>query len=344
MADLYTSNYLIGVIEGLPALGDPNTRLLERYFGRLIEEDSEEIHFDKSIRYRIMAPFVSPLVEGAILEERGLTTETFKPAYIKPKTPLDPTRAVKRTAGEQIGGSLSAGDRQRLRVSQTLEDHRAYIERRLEWMAAQVLLAGSVVISGDKYPAVTVDFGRAAGLTVTLAGGDLWSDETNADPLANLHDWNEAAMKSVAGAPIQDFIMDPDAFKNFRKHPKVTAKLDLRREVGAELRIQPLRSEGLRYMGSIDGFDIWVYQVWYEDTIGTLVPFFASGTVCGASAGIEGVQHFGAIYDEGAGYQAMRYYPKSWVEDDPSRRFVMTQSAPLVVPGRVNATFKASVL
>jgi len=340
MPDQFSTNFLIKVIQGLPRgpMG-----LLQRYFPQVIEEESEEIHFDRSIRYRIMAPFVSPRVEGQIIEERGFHTDTFKPAYVKPKTPLDPTRAVKRVAGEQIGGSLSPEQRQMLRITNTLQDHLNYIDRRLEWMAAQALLSGSVTVSGDKYPEVVVSFGRDAALTVTLAGNDLWSDTANSDPLGDLQAWSLLGMQKPGGAPLIDFVMDPDAFTAFRNHPKVQTKLDTRREQGSELVGRPQMDEGLHFKGTIDGFNIWVYQAWYEVTIGTLVPFFPSGTVVGATPAIEGVQHFGAILDEDV-LEAMAFYPKSWVEPDPSRRFVMTQSAPLVVPGRPNASLKASVL
>jgi hypothetical protein len=341
MADLYSTDTLIGVVQGLAM---PPSAILDRYFGEIVEEEDENIHFDLDIRYRLLAPFVSPLIEGKIMEERGQRTKTFRPAYVKPKTPLDPTRAVRRLVGEQIGGTLSPADRQRVRVANTIEDHIAYIRRRLEWMAVQGLKEGKVTVEGDGYPSVVVDFGRAAGLTITLSGNDLWSDEANADPIAKLHDWNELALKQVAGAALLDFIMDPDAFKAFRKHPKVKDKLDIRRERGSELEVKPMQGEGLTFMGTIDNFNIWLYQAWYEETIGTLVAFLASGTVIGASQAIGGVQHFGAIYDEGAGFRAMPFFPKSWVENDPPVRMVMTQSAPLPVPTRPNASLKASVL
>lgn len=61
-------------------------------------------------------------------------------------------------------------------------------------------------------------------------------------------------------------------------------------------------------------------------------------------AQIQGVRAFGAIRDETAGFQAMPYYPKSWVDEDPSVRYLLMQSAPLVVPTRVNASFAATVL
>lgn len=57
-----------------------------------------------------------------------------------------------------------------------------------------------------------------------------------------------------------------------------------------------------------------------------------------------GYQAFGAIRDEAAGYQAMSFFPKSWVEQDPAVRYLMLQSAPLVVPYRPNASLAATVL
>lgn len=337
----FTTNFLLGLIEGLPT---PPMSLLDRYFPAVVEETSEEVHFDKTVRNRLMAPFVSPVAEGQIMTERGHETETFKPAYLKPKTPLDPTRAVKRYPGEQMGGSLSPQDRQRLRVAQTVLDHQAYILRRLEWMASQILQTSAVTVQGAKYPTQVVDFGRDASLTVSLTGGvDTW-DEAASTPVEDLHDWNELAMKQPDGGPILDFIMDPDAGGAFRRHADVKERLETRRAGGSEITFEPMREEGIRLLGTIDGFNIWIYQAWYETTIGSPQPFFPSGTVVGANPAImEGVQLYGAILDDQA-LRAMRFFPKSWLENDPSRRYIMTQSAPLVVPGRPNSTVKASVL
>lgn len=340
MSDLYSTSYLVGVIEGLPPAP---MSLLRRYFPSVIEEDSEEIHFDKSIRNRLMAPFVAPVVEGQIVEERGSTTEIFRPAYVKPKTPLDPRGALKRVPGEARGGSMSAADRQRLRVANTMADHRNYIERRLEWMAAQALRTGAVTVSGEKYPTQVVSFGRAAGLTVTLAGTDVWTDAAST-PVDDLHAWNVLALQQPDGAPLTEFVMDPDALSAFRAHADVKDVLDTRRGSDSTFNMTGLQEGELQWVGRIDQFNIFTYQAWYESTIGSLQPFLPSGTVIGLNpVQLEGVQQFGAILDVDS-LQAMRYFPKSWVEQDPSRRFVMTQSAPLIVPARPNATVGASVL
>ena len=63
----------------------------------------------------------------------------------------------------------------------------------------------------------------------------------------------------------------------------------------------------------------------------------------GSRSGIEGVRCYGAIKDEQAGFQANRYFPKSWLENDPAVRWMLLQSAPLVVPYRPNASMCVTV-
>ena len=61
------------------------------------------------------------------------------------------------------------------------------------------------------------------------------------------------------------------------------------------------------------------------------------------SRALEGVRAFGSIYDEDFAYGALAYAPKTWVEKNPSRRHLLMQSAPVVVPARVNALAAAKV-
>lgn len=339
MADLYSTDVLVGILEDLAV---PGSDLVDRYFGSIQTEESEEIHFDVADRPRKLAPFVSPVVEGKVVQERGFTTKTFKPAYVKPKTPIDPNRPLKRVMGERIGGAMSAAAREMAILAQELENHVTMIRSRLEWMAAEAFLTGAVTVSGDGYQTTNVDYGRDAAHTVTLSGTDLWSD-AGADPPDDLQTWATLIAKNGGGEPI-DVIMEPDAWKNFRAHSTVTDKLDLRRGTGSEIDIGAVRRPGLSFKGTFDGFNIFVYQDWYETDAGVVTPFFSSGSVVMTGPSLEGTQAFGAIRDPAAGYQAVPWFPKSWVEDDPGQRLIMTQSAPLVVPYRPNASLAATVL
>ncbi|CAO3406313.1 Type II secretory pathway, pullulanase PulA and related Glycosidase [Azospirillum largimobile] len=63
----------------------------------------------------------------------------------------------------------------------------------------------------------------------------------------------------------------------------------------------------------------------------------------GATGAMEGIQAHGAILDPRAGYQALEVFPKSWIEENPGRRMLLSQSAPLVYPRRPNACMCATV-
>ena len=340
MPDLYSTDVLLGVLADLAV---PKSALLDRYFPTVQMDQAEEIHFDLIDGAKKLAPFVSPVVAGRVMQQRGYTTKTFKPAYVKPKTPLDPNRPLKRFLGERIGGGeMSAADREAAILVMEQEAHVQLIRNRLEWMAAQILVTGSVTISGDDYQTVVVNYGRHVDHTVTLSGAALWSAQT-AVPLDDLQDWATNIAKNGGGEGI-DVVMEPSAWKEFRAHAAVVGKLDYRSARGDEINLGAMRERGLSFKGTIDGFNIFVYQDWYETDAGVVTPFLASGTVVMASPDIEGVQAFGAVQDPTAGYIAVPFYPKSWIEDDPPRRFLMTQSAPLVVPLRPNGSVAATVL
>lgn len=338
MADLFSTNVMLGVVNSLLA---PPQFLLNRFFTSLQTEQSEEIHFDLIDKTRRLAPFVSPVVAGKIVQGQGFTTKTFKPAYIKDKRVFEPNRPFKRSAGEAIGGVMSPVDRMRVIAAGELMDQIEMIDRRLEVMAAEALRTGAVTVTGELYPTQNVNFGRHAGLTVTLTGANRWG-QAGVKPLDALQDWAQTLLK-ISGAMPTDVVMTVDVWKVFRADPEIQKRLDQYR--GNSTLVQAAQvSEGGVFMGNIDGFNIFVYAGWYIDDSDVEQPILPAGSVLMGGVQIKGVRAFGAIRDEEAGFQAVPYYPKSWVEKDPSVRYLLMQSAPLLVPTRVNASFAATVL
>ena len=55
---------------------------------------------------------------------------------------------------------------------------------------------------------------------------------------------------------------------------------------------------------------------------------------------IEGVQCYGAIKDFDAQLRPLTYFQKMWRNEDPSVEYILTQSAPLMVPKKPDASFK----
>jgi len=123
----------------------------------------------------------------------------------------------------------------------------------------------------------------------------------------------------------------------------VKDQLDYRNDVAARFASKFQDQVGGVYQGSIGQFNFYTYADWYVDDAGNTQPMLPANTVLLGGMGLEGIQAHGAIQDDAAGLQAMEFFAKSWVPNDPPVRQVMTQSAPLVVPCNVNGSLAATV-
>jgi hypothetical protein len=320
------------------------------FFTRQINFTTEEIFFDKvDADYRKLAPLVVPNVQGKMM--RGVqpyTSLSFKPAYIKIKDGVDPSRVIERRAGERlITGTLTPQQRKDAAIADILRYHDTLITNRLEWMAARALIDASVTLTGENYPTTTVDFQRDASLTYTLSGGALWSAGT-ATPLDDIRNARINA-QNRSGATIRRIVMGGVAWSHF------TARVDLKAEQdknfgGKVVEIQRDFDgfDGQEYMGRYGGMfggnamELWVDRSKYVDETGTEQFYLPQNMVVGF-ADMEGVRCFGAIKDFDANLQALDRFQKMWRQDDPSGEFILTQSAPLMVPKKPNASFKIVV-
>lgn len=338
--DIYSTHAMTRAVNDLAS--GVRTFLLDSFFPEIAAEDSKEVHFDVEKGKKRIAPFVSPVVEGKVVEQLGFEARSFEPAYVKPKTYFQPDKPLRRAFGEPIGGTFSPMERRAINLRRTLTDHARMVTRRLEVMASEILRTGQVTISGEGFDTKVVDFLRDASLTIALTGGvDTW-DEAASDPIGDLETWAGLVQK-IAGVAVTDVIMAPDAWIEFRQKQDVKDLLDTRRGSESRAELGPM-ADYVQRKGTIGQFTIWVYDDTYIDDAGVEQNLMPSGTVVGASRMIEGVRHFGAIQDEANSYGAAPLFSKSWMENDPPVRWLMTQSAPLVVPYRPDASFSASVL
>lgn len=336
--DIFSLGVLRRVVSELPP---PQPFFLNSFFGQEQTETTDEIHFDVDSGRRRLAPFVAPIVAGQVVAQNGYKTQTFKPAYIKDKRVFDGSRAFKRAKGERIGGGdISPEQRMVAALKAEMIDQVDMLTRRMEAMAAETLRTGKIIVSGELYPTVEVDFGRDSSLTKALTLGARWG-ESGVDPLDDVQAWS-LLVTEKSGAAANTVVMDVKAWKLFSASPKVEKLLDRFR--GADKLNPTVVGAGGRYMGNIGDFDIWVHADQYENPAnGQLTPYLPDHTVIITGPDLEGVRVFGAIRDEEAGFQALPYFSKSWVEKDPAVRYLMMQSAPLLVPYRVNASLCATV-
>jgi hypothetical protein len=324
-----------------------------QFFPRVILSETEKIMFDEidENEYRL-APFVAPNVQGRPVRAKGFVTRSFRPAYVKPKHVVDPTRSITRRAGEALLGGVSRIDRYNAIIADNLRRERRMIENRWEWMACQAIVTGQVVISGEDYPEVTVDFNRDSDLTIVNSGATLWTAST-ATPIADIQAARLLAFQ-LSRAPVNTLIFGLDAWAAFLQtnHPDVQALLNMLIRGNESLfNASNLNSgEPFAYQGALVGtggigrLEMYTYSNFYEgDADGVGVPYLDPGTVVGVGGGIQGARCFGAIMDRAAQLQVTDMFPKMWDEEDPSVTFTMTQSAPLMVPLRPNNSFSIKV-
>ncbi len=344
MVDIFSTFVLNRTIE---CLERSSSFLLDTFFTSVQMEESAEIHFDINESKPRLAPFVSPLVAGKVVDAQGYSTQSFRPAYVKDKRRFDANTPLKRVIGETIGGSLPANRRLEAAVSKALRDQLENLTRREEVMAAEVLTKGTVTVSGDNYPTQVVDFKRDPKLTIKLSGNnDKWSNPES-PALDQLEDW-ASLIQEKSGAVARRVILDPKAWRLLRKNKQVMTQLDIRRGTNITFDTDPMSrgqgNEKARYVGSIGDFDFHVYNDVYVDDENTVQHLLPDHTVLLVSQqNLEGTRCYGMIRDEKADFRAMRYFSKSWMEEDPAVRWLLLQSAPLIVPYRPNASLCVTV-
>lgn len=324
---------------------------LERFFKRQINFQTDWIMFDKVYGdNRKLAPFVVPNVAGRPQRLDGFESYRFKPAYSKQKDIVDYTMHIERVAGEAFGGSLTIEQRRNAVIATLLASQKQKMANTNNWLAARAIIDGKVTISGEDYPTTLVDFRRDPGLTRVLVGGAKW-DQGTANPLADLKD-SRIAAQELSGARISLNVFGANAWELFAQ------RVDLKEMMNTQYRGQTTNvtligdgyGDTVEYMGSIGGangqgkIECWVDTTRFIDPeTGTEEYYLDQNTVVGISDLVDGVRCFGAIMDADAGFRSLESFFKNWREPDPSQEYLLSQSAPLMVPKEANASYSIKV-
>lgn len=348
---IYDTNTLIQVV---PNLKVAQQFLLDKFFPNIVTSDTEKVSIDIDVGKRRMAPFVSPLVEGKLVEQRRYQTNEFTPAYIKDKRAPDLLKPVRRMIGERIGGELTGEEREMANLYAEMADQVDIVNRRLEWMAAQALVTGKLTVEGDGFEMVTIDYGRDPSLTVAKTGAGQWTRANvlnaagdgpgTASPSADIDGWQRQILK-MSGAKVTDIVFTTSSWIGFKLDPALKGAIIFPSLNPSGNIVDPGArvEQGAVYMGHWGQYDLWVYNDWFVDENNHEVPMLADGSVVMSGPNLMGTRAFGMIKDPSFSYKALPYAPKTWTQEDPAQRYIMLQSAPLVIPSRVNASFSATV-
>lgn len=352
--DLYSTYFLNGVV--VPTLRTM-PKLFLTLFPSIVQSDKEEVlvDYEKTTRPRI-TPFVHPMAKGKVIEGAGYSTRSLKPAYLKDIRAHYPHKAMKRRAGEALGGSLTTEQRMLANLVADQQDQMNMFQNRLEVMAAEAIISGVATIKGEGFDAL-VDFGRTNDTKIALSGDSKW-DSANCsidDIFGQLEDWAEAYRDKHGVAP-DFYLLDPKAWQLLRaKLTDDAAKKYLDKtlkgyeRISVDLTPSLAGKMGLQAKGSFGDIPIFTFQSEYQDPdTAVMKQVMPDNTVLVMNRDhIEGVRHFGAIQsideNENMVLNAMEYFSSSWTERNPAQRIIQLESAPLIVPYRPNAVFTYTV-
>jgi hypothetical protein len=335
---LFSTTALIGIITPLRIQGNFLRTLF--FGGTPIEFDTPEVMFDRVFDDLRIAPWVSPYAPGTPGQDKPFQTDKFAPGYVKPKDRVDPHKISRRRPGEPIGGAFTLAERRELAIVDYLTAHKTRIERREEVMAAEILRTGGVVIEGKAYPRATVSFNRKASLSKTLTGAGRWG-EVGVSPVDSLNGFIQEIAEECGAAP-SHVVFTADAWALYAADGKLEKVLD--RQLGQtassiDLGFKPGVPGSPVFMGRIGQVELYVYNDTYEDVDGVIKKLLPPYTVIvGAPGAYEGTPCYGAILDPRNDYGAARIFSKNWIEEDPGAEWLMSQSAPIFVPKRANAS------
>ena len=324
--DLVTMQRLLEVSFG------PQQFMRKTFFSNVNKSATKYIQVDKYKHSRKLAAFVSPIIQGKLVERKGYTTDVFTPPYIKEKrvsrayemfmrpmgqNPYTPNKSPRTRAMGEMGRDLTELDER--------------LQRRIEHDCCTLMLTGTLNLQGDGVDLV-YDFGFPSANLWTVTNGKIslsWAN-SSADILGDIEDACDEIKKNTGRIP-NIVILGRNMYKHFRSNEDIRALLDNRRILAGQMKID-LMPKGVTYIGNIGEIDYYQYVEYYEDDSGTLQNMFDPDTVLVTSTDLRSSLEFGAIQDLDFGMNVpAEKFAKTWREPDPSAQVVLLQSAPLPV-------------
>lgn len=322
--NIYEPRYLAEVVRTAPPT---RTFLRDRFFTKLKTSSDEHVDIDIVKGNRKMAAFVHPMVGGEIVESEGYETKSYKPPLVNPATITTADMFMKRLPGEDIYSSRTPADRAAEKLIEEYNKLNDMVDRREEWMAAQVLTTGRLRVKGKGVDEV-IDFGFTN--KITLEGTKQWG-KSAADPWGNLRDWKQQVNRNgFANADM--IIMGKLAANHFMADSKILDLMDKRRfDIGA---MAPKELEGgLTYYGHLNlpGVDIYGYdEVYLDDETKEIKPLIPDNMVLMIPSNATFMRAYGLctyLDDDKVWHTAeTARLLRTYVEHRPDRRFLELQS------------------
>jgi len=196
----------------------PTDFLSKTFFPASTNIDGKDIIIDIYKGKRRVAPYVTPISEGVQVERRGYKIKTITPPYLKQFMVTTAADLLKRFPGEVPFSSGKSGMAFAAeRLGQDMEELMQMIRRRYEVMAAEAMVTGKLVITGEGLDQ-EIDFLRDPSHEYALTGTDAW-DDSSSDPIFDLRKWR-LQIQEDTGLNADIVILAEDVLEAFINHPK----------------------------------------------------------------------------------------------------------------------------
>ncbi len=324
---------------------NPSKFFTKTFFKPQMPEAVNIIEVDKTkLSSRKLAPIVSPVENGVVMDKQGYNTYTLTPAYIHPKKQLTVADLSKRSAGESPYSTVSAEQRQDKKIASYLVELDDAVERRIEYMAVEAILTGKSTVrnAGDNKQ---ISYGRSSDNSMTLTSNK-WGTNT-ADIAGNLRTARKTVLKN-SGVNPDVLIMGDKALQAFLADTKIQALYSNAGYKMASLTGVPdIDDPMVTYYGTIPEFGkIYGYSESYYDeqskTIKQLIP--DNTVVYGSSAG-DNRLYFGAINNlHAGGMVALEKFVDYQVQENGKGATISIESAPLPANTDPDSVYVLTVL
>jgi hypothetical protein len=280
-----------------------------------------------------LAPWVSPIVRGRVINRDKARTSAFEPPYLKPVRPMFPHDLWDRAPGEAIGGPDPVA-REGYYIAQDMMTLDHMIARVEEKICCDCITTGKITAAtqeGDEWlPLAELDYEIQPRVVVTPP----WDDPT-ADPLRDI----KVAMRqlsAMAGAQCDFVVMGSAASDAFEQHQTVIDgynKYWIRPGV-----LEPKEVEwGIQVLGSHRGISLMSYGSEYQDPeTGDMVPYLdPTLVVLAAKTAGTGSMGYAAVWQENEeqGIHALYEGTRIWQKYFESEvRYLRCSSRPVPVP------------
>ena len=347
---IYEPRTMMGVIRKLPPV---HTFFRSTFFSREKTFVTKSVDMDYKKGARKLAPFVSREIGGKVVPNTGYTTETYTPPFIAPDRVTTIDDILDRQPGESLYSGRTPAQRAVIQMSEDFTDLREMILRREEWMCAQAMLTGKIVVLGEGVKD-TIDFRFTNLIDISKDAKRKWKGGTVQNKYADLKAWHEKVQKE-GFTNCNVCIMASDVVKEFLMDEQIRKLLDVKNYALAV--IKPTQKENnVTYIGTIHelGLDLYQYNEWYVDdwtdpATPVELPMVPAGTLMMASTHAKYSMYYGAISilnqkTEKWETVAGKYVPDTFIKKRPDRRFLSLQSAPVPVPHEVDSWITVKVM